>query len=116
MSGVYEIAFGCILIFFIEPLLALMNMLQEPLNYPIFAHVAGLLAICFGILLCCSYTDPERYLIIAVVSIGLRFALQVILIYDMFLLPFMAGALVSFGLIDLGLAILTLVAIKLKNS
>jgi hypothetical protein len=114
LSGVYEIAFGIILMFFVQPLFSLLGILKFPFSYPVFSQVAGLLAICFGAILYYSARDPERYLFIPVISVALRIALQAIIIYNTVILPFMAAALLSFGMIDLALAILTLFAIKLK--
>ena len=113
-SGLYEIAFGVILMFFIEPLFSLLGILILPINFPVFPQVAGLLAICFGAILYYSARDPVKFIFIAYVSVALRIALQVIIVYNSIVLPFMAIALLSFGLIDLILAILTVIAIRLK--
>ena len=114
ISGVYEVLFGAILIFLVQPLFSLLGILYLPITYPVFSQVAGLLAISFGIILYYSARDPERFLFIAVVSIGLRIALQFIIVYNSIVLPFMAVALLSFGSIDLILAVLTIIAIRLK--
>ena len=114
-SVIYEIFFGIILIFFIEPLFKFFGILILPINYPIFSQVAGLLAICIGIILCYSVKDPEKFLINLLVSIGLRIALQVIIIVNIIMLPFMDTMLLMFGLIDLVLAILTLISIKVAG-
>jgi hypothetical protein len=113
-SGVYEIAFGAILMFLVEPLFSLLGILNLPINYPVFSQVAGLLAICFGLILYYSARDPERFVFVAIVSVALRITLQAIIVYNSIILPFMATALLSFGSIDLVLAILTLAAIKLE--
>jgi hypothetical protein len=114
ISGLYEIAFGAILMFFVEPLFSLLGILILPINYPVFPQVAGLLAICFGAILYYSARDPQKFIFIPIVSVVLRVALQGVIIYNSFVLPLMAVALLSFGMIDLALAILTLIAIKLK--
>jgi len=100
--------------FLIQPLFSLLGILNLPMNYPVFPQVAGLLAICFGTILYYSARDPEKFVFIPVISVVLRIALQAIIIYNSFVLPFMTPALLSFGSIDLVLAILTLIAIKLK--
>jgi hypothetical protein len=114
LSGLYEIAFGVILMFFVEPLFSLLGILILPINYPVFPQVAGLLAICFGAILYYSARDPKKFIFIPIVSVALRIALQAVIIYNSVVLPFMAVALLSFGMIDLALAILTLIAIKLQ--
>ncbi len=114
-SGVYEIAFGMILIFFIEPLFTLFGILPaHPITYPVFSHVSGMLAVSFGLILCFAAKEPEQNLFIAYISIALRVALQVIIIYNALSLTFMMVPLLSFGMIDLALAILTYLAIWLK--
>ncbi|MFW9856512.1 MAG: hypothetical protein ACFFFG_15785 [Candidatus Thorarchaeota archaeon] len=115
LNGVYEIVFGVILVFLIETLLSLSDLLKNPINYFIFPQVAGLLAICFGILLCYSARDPETYMIIPLVSIFLRISLQLILIYNSTLYPFMAVAFLIFGMLDLVLAFLTFLLIKMAG-
>jgi hypothetical protein len=100
--------------FLIEPLFSLLGILYLPINYLVFPQVAGLLAISFGVILYYSARDPQKFLFIPVVSVALRISLQVIIVYNSLVLPFMAVALLSFGSIDLILAILTLAAIVLK--
>ena len=50
IGGIYEISFGLILIFFIVPLLNLLGLNLTQLEYPIFAHTAGLLAIIINLM------------------------------------------------------------------
>jgi len=100
---------------FIEPLFMAFGVLTLPITYPLFPQVAGFLAIFIGIILLFTSRDPEKLMINTVISIGLRFALQIILIMNMITSPNMAIMLLMFGMIDLTLAILTLVSIKIAG-
>jgi len=83
------------------------------INFPIFNQTAGLLAIIFRVLLAISSIDIERYLLIPVVSILLRIAIQVIIFLNIPLIPEIAIGLIIFAMIDLTLEIFTIIVIKL---
>ncbi|MBD3193557.1 MAG: hypothetical protein GF317_00775 [Candidatus Lokiarchaeota archaeon] len=112
IGGIYEILFGIMMIFFILPLLNLLGLNITSLDYPIFSQTAGLLAMILGLILFASSFNVERFQLNILLIILLRFMIQIILIYNTIIIPSLALGLVSFGLIDLIFALLTIVFIK----
>ena len=112
IGGIYEIIFGLMLLFWIESLLTLLGVYFANINFPIFNQTAGLLAIIFGILLTTSSIDIERYLLIPVMSIILRFAIQFVIFSNISAIPEMTIGLIAFGIIDLVFGIITLIMLK----
>ncbi|MHA1266616.1 MAG: hypothetical protein ACTSRS_15375 [Candidatus Helarchaeota archaeon] len=112
IGGFYEIIFGILLIFFIQPLLSILGVSNPEINFPIFNQTAGLLAITMGILLIATAFDIQRYLLIPLVSVGLRIAIQFIIFSNLTLIPEMTSGLVAFGVIDLVFGTLTLILIR----
>ncbi|KKN52088.1 hypothetical protein LCGC14_0616070 [marine sediment metagenome] len=115
IGGIYEIFFGIILIFFIVPLLNLLGLNITQLEYPIFAHTGGLLAIIIGLMLSFSAYDVEKYLLNIILIIILRLIIQIVIIVNIFLIPTIGLGLLIFGLIDLIFALITIFLIKTSN-
>ena len=115
IGGIYEIFFGIILIFFIVPLLNLLGLNITQLEYPIFAHTGGLLAIIIGLMLSFSAYDVERYLLNIILIIILRLIIQIVIIVNIFLIPTIGLGLLIFGSIDLIFALITIFLIKTSN-
>ena len=112
IGGIYEIIFGVLLIFWIQDLLKLLGVFYVNINFPIFNQTAGLLAIIFGILLITSAIDVERYLLIPIVSIILRFAIQFVIFPNIPVIPEMTIGLISFAIVDLIFGVITLIMVK----
>ncbi len=112
IGGIYEILFGFLLLFFIVPLFTTLGVSNPDINFPIFNQTAGLLAIIFGILLAISSIDIERYLLIPVMSVVLRIAIQFVIFLNVPAIPEMTIGLIAFALIDLIFGILTVILIK----
>ncbi|MFX1492903.1 MAG: hypothetical protein ACFFBZ_01335 [Promethearchaeota archaeon] len=115
IGGIYEISFGILMIFFIVPLLNLMGLNIVQLDYPIFAHTAGLLAIILGFILFFSALNVKKFLNNILFIIILRFTIQIVIIVNIFILPAISIGLFLFGLIDLIFAILTIYFIKISS-
>ena len=115
IGGIYEICFGILMIFFIQPLLTMLGVSDPDINFPIFGQTEGLLAIIFGILLICSTIDVERYLLIPVISVVLRIAIQFVILPNIVVLPEMTVGLIAFAMIDLVFGVMTLVLMKWCN-
>ncbi len=115
IGGIYEIFFGIILIFFIVPLLNLLGLNITQLEYPIFAHTGGLLAIIIGLMLSFSAYDVEKYLLNIILIIILRLIIQIVIIVNIFLIPTIGLGLLIFGIIDLIFALITIFLIKTSN-
>ncbi len=115
IGGIYEIIFGFILIFFIMPLLNLLGLNITRLDYPIFAHTAGLLAIIIGLILSFSAYNVEKYLLNIILIIILRLIIQIVIFINIVLIPTIGLGLLIFGLIDLVFALLTIYLIKTSN-
>ncbi len=101
--------------FFIIPLLNLLGLDIESINMPIFHQTAGLLAIILGLMLLFSSFNVEKHLMNIILIIYLRFAIQIIIVINIFLIPDIAFGLLIFGLINLIFAIITLYLIKSSN-
>jgi hypothetical protein len=115
IGGIYEICFGFMMIFYVVPLLNLLGLNIIRLQYPIFAHTAGLLAITLGLILFCSSFNVEKYLLNILLIIVLRFTIQLVLITNSLIIPSMTIGLLIFGLIDLVFAIISIFSIKKSN-
>ncbi len=115
IGGIYEIIFGFLLIFFIIPLLNLLGLNITKLDYPIFAHTAGLLAIIIGLMLSFSAYNVEKYLLNIILIIILRLIIQVVIYINIVLIPTIGLGLLIFGLIDLFFALITIYLIKTSN-
>ena len=115
IGGIYEIIFGFILIFFIMPLLNLLGLNITKLDYPIFAHTAGLLAIIIGLILSFSAYNVEKYLLNIILIIILRLIIQIVIFINIVLIPTIGLGLLIFGLIDLIFALITIYLIKTSN-
>lgn len=115
IGGIYEIIFGFLLIFFIIPLLNLLGLNLTKLDYPIFAHTAGLLAIIIGLILSFSAYNVEKYLLNILLIIILRLIIQIVIFVNIVLIPTIGLGLLIFGLIDLIFALITIYLIKTSN-
>lgn len=115
IGGIYEIIFGFLLIFFIIPLLNLLGLNITKLDYPIFAHTAGLLAIIIGLMLSFSAYNVEKYLLNIILIIILRLIIQIVIYVNIVLIPTIGLGLLIFGLIDLIFALITIYLIKASN-
>ena len=115
IGGVYEIIFGVLMIFFIVPLLNMMGLNIIELDIPMFSHTAGLLAIIIGLILLFSSQNVEKFLLNIVLITILRFAIQVVIYVNIFLIPTIAMGLFMFALIDLVFAIITIYLIKMSG-
>lgn len=115
IGGIYEIIFGFLLIFFIVPLLNLLGLNITKLDYPIFAHTAGLLAIIIGLMLSFSAYNVEKYLLNIILIIILRLIIQIVIYVNIVLIPTIGLGLLIFGLIDLIFALITIYLIKASN-
>ena len=115
IGGIYEIFFGFMLIFFIIPLLNLLGLNINQLEYPIFAHTGGLLAIIIGLMLSFSAYNVEKYLLNIILIIILRLIIQIVIVVNIFLIPTIGLGLLIFGLIDLIFALITIYLIKTSN-
>lgn len=111
LGGGYEIIMGLVMIFFIGAFFRLLGAPKQ-INYLMFPGSVGVLAICFGLLLIGAARDPQRYIIIPLVSVVLRILIQIPVIIGYFSMPEMTLPLVGFGAFDLVFAVLTLIAIK----
>jgi len=114
-GGFYEILFGILMIFFIVPLLNLLGGNITQPEFPIFHQTGGLLAIIIGLILLFSSFNVEKFILNIVIITGLRFAIQVVIVLNMFLIPEIAIGLLLFGLIDLIFAIITICLMKISN-
>jgi len=112
IGGVYEIIFGSLMIFFIIPLLNILGINITQLEFPIFSQTGGLLAIILGLILLFSSLNIEKYLLNIIFITILRFAIQLIIIVNMIMIPEIALGLFLFGLIDLIFAIITIYLMK----
>ncbi len=115
IGGIYEILFGILMIFLIVPLLNLMGLNILHLDYPIFAHTAGLLAIILGLILFFSAFNVKKFLNNIIFIIILRFTIQIVIIVNIFIIPMIGIGLFLFGLIDLTFAIFTIYFIKISK-
>ena len=115
IGGIYEIFFGILMIFFIVPLLNLMGLNILHLDYPIFAHTAGLLAVILGLILFFSALNVKKFLNNIIFIIILRFTIQIVIIVNIFIIPMIGIGLFLFGLIDLIFAIFTIYFIKISR-
>ena len=115
IGGIYEIIFGFLLIFFIIPLLNLLGLNLTKLDYPIFAHTAGLLAIIIGLILSFSAYNVEKYMLNLILIIILRLIIQIVIFVNIVLIPTIGLGLLIFGLIDLIFALITIYLIKTSN-
>ena len=115
IGGIYEIIFGFLLLFFIIPLLNLLGLNITKLDYPIFAHTAGVLAIIIGLILSFSAYNVEKYLLNIILIIILRLIIQIVIYVNIILIPAIGLGLLIFGLIDLFFALITIYLIKTSN-
>lgn len=112
IGGVYEIIFGVLMIFFIVPLLNMMGLDIIQLDFPMFSHTAGLLAIIIGLILLFSSQNVEKFLLNIILITVLRFAIQIVIYVNIFLIPTIAIGLFAFAMIDLVFAIITIYLIR----
>lgn len=115
IGGAYEILFGILMIFFIVPLLNMMGLNITQLEYPIFSHTAGLLAIIIGLILLFSSQNVEKFLLNIILITILRFAIQIIIYVNIFLIPAMGLGLFAFAMIDLVFALITIYLIRVSG-
>ena len=112
IGGIYEIIFGVLMIFFIVPLLNMMGLDIIQLDFPMFSHTAGLLAIIIGLILLFSSQNVEKFLLNIILITVLRFAIQIVIYVNIFLIPTIAIGLFAFAMIDLVFGIITIYFIK----
>ncbi len=115
IGGIYEIIFGVLMIFFIVPLLNMMGLNITQLDIPMFSHTAGLLAIIIGLILLFSSQNVEKFLLNIILITILRFAIQIVIYVNIFLVPTIAIGLVMFAMIDLVFALITIYLIKVSG-
>lgn len=111
IGGVYECLMGLVIFFFIRQFFGLLGA-EDEINYIMYPRSLGVLAFAFGLLMLGSARDPERYILIPLVSIILRLLIQVPIILGAIELPAMALPFIGFGAGDLILAVITVIAIK----
>jgi hypothetical protein len=109
-GGIYEILMGLVMVFFIRMFFGLLGSDAE-ITLLIFPRSMGVLAITFGALMLAASFDPERLIIIPLVSIVLRILIQFPIIGGCFEIPAIALPLVGFGAFDLIFGALTAYAI-----
>jgi hypothetical protein len=102
---------GLTMFFFIGRFFGLLGARDE-IRYLMFPESLGVLAVCFGLLLLLSSRDPERYLLVALVSILLRVLIQLPIALGCRQMPDMALPLIGFGAFDLAFALATALAVK----
>ena len=107
-SGYLEIGFGLFFIFFMDFFLKTLGL---P-NLPLFSQMAGLELSLLGFLLLYSARDIEKYLIIPIISIILRFIMPILEIYTMILYPQLIVMLLPGALYDAISAAFTLILLK----
>lgn len=115
IGGVYEILFGCLMIFLIVPLFNLLGANISQLDYPIFSQTGGLLSIFIGLFLLFSSLNIEKYILNIILITILRFTVQIVLIVNIILIPEIAMGLFLFGLMDLIFAIITIYLMRKAN-
>ncbi len=115
IGGFYEILFGFLMILYIVPLLNMLGANITQLDYPIFHQTGGLLAIIIGLILLFSSQNVEKYLLNVILITVLRFAIQIVIIVNMILIPDIAIGLLLFGLMDLIFAIITIYLIRVSK-
>ncbi|MFX1302432.1 MAG: hypothetical protein ACFE9X_03650 [Promethearchaeota archaeon] len=108
IGGLYEILFGCLMIFFLVPLLNLLGASITQLQFPIFSQTAGLLAIILGLILFFSSLNVKKYSLNIIFITILRFTIQIVIIINIINIPEIAFGLFLFGLMDLIFAIITI--------
>jgi hypothetical protein len=115
IGGVYEVIFGILMIFFIIPLLNLLGANITQLEFPIFSQTGGLLAIIIGLILSFSSLNIEKYLLNIILITILRFAIQIIIIFNIIIIPEIGIGLLLFGLMDIIFAIITIYLMRIAN-
>lgn len=115
IGGIYEIIFGILMLIFIIPLLNLLGANIILLEYPIFSQTGGLLAIILGLILTFSALNVEKYLLNIILITVLRFAIQIIIIINMIMIPEIAIGLLLFGLMDVIFAIVTIYLLRMSK-
>lgn len=115
IGGVYEILFGCLMIFLIVPLFNLLGANITQLDYPIFSQTGGLLSIFIGLFLLFSSLNIEKYILNIILITILRFTVQIVLIVNIILIPEIAIGLFLFGLMDLIFALITIYLMRKAN-
>ena len=107
ISGIYEVIFGLLLIFWIEPLLSIFGAGIPVINYPIFGQTTGLLSVIFGLLMIISFFEMETFYIIPLISIFYRIGLQFIIFLNIGAMQEIMSGLVFIAVIELIFAIIT---------
>ncbi|MFW9970687.1 MAG: hypothetical protein ACFFDF_10840 [Candidatus Odinarchaeota archaeon] len=115
IGGIYKAVFGILMIFFIMSLLNLLGANITQLEYPIFSQTGGLLAIILGFILIFSSLNVKKYLLNIVMITILRFAIQIVIIFNIIVFPEISIGLLLFGLIDLIFAIITIYLMKISK-
>ncbi|MFX0039541.1 MAG: hypothetical protein ACFFCY_09310 [Promethearchaeota archaeon] len=116
IGGIYEIIFGVLMIFFIIPLLNLLGANITQLEYPIFSQTGGLLAIILGLILTFSSLNIEKYMLNIILITVLRFTIQIIIIFNIIIIPEISVGLLLFGLMDIVFAIITIFLMRISKS
>jgi len=110
-GGGYEAMMGLAMFFFIQVFFGLLGA-DKQINYLIYPRSMGVLAVAFGLLMLGAARDPERYILIPLVSIVLRVAIQAPIVWGCFEMPSIALPLIGFGAFDIAFAALTAHAIR----
>ncbi len=112
IGAIYEMSMGACMIFFIVPLFNLLGANITQLDYPMFAQSGGLLAVFIGLILLFSSFDIRRYLLNVLLITYLRFAIQIVLIWNILVVPELRVGLIIFSIMDLIFALITIFLIK----
>ncbi len=95
--------------------LEIILLFPEPLNYPIFSHIVGLLLFTMAIIQLISLLNLERYIIFPFVVSCERIGFFIIAIMNIVSMPTSVMQILIFISTNLSLGLLTMVAIKLSN-
>ena len=103
------------MIFFIIPLLNLLGANITQLEFPIFSQTGGLLAIIIGLILTFSSFNVEKYLMNIILITILRFTIQIVIIFNMVIIPEISIGLLLFGLMDIIFGIITIYLMRISE-
>jgi len=115
IGGIYEIIFGTLMMIFIIPLLNLLGASITQLEFPIFSQTGGLLAIIIGLILTFSSFNVEKYLMNIILITILRFTIQIVIIFNIVIIPEISIGLLLFGLMDIIFGIITIYLMRISE-
>lgn len=108
IGGIIEVLLGVVFLFFID---FVMSLIQIP-TFPLISQLAGIFALIYGILLLYATRDLEKYRIVPILNVILRFVMQVPLYLNMILFPQLSIILLVIVIYDLVWGISTLILLK----